>query len=337
MKIKTLRIFCAVLAVFTLLACLPIGSYAAKAKISTVVATSDINEIAVLYGRPLRPEFNISEGAPAYFNNNWVTCWQTYNGETEQWENYSERFVPGKYRTSVQVRVDGSSGITHELADDLSVTIDGNVWTLDGGVSGDGTYSCVFVNSPEIIIEDDPNVSPPVEITDLYLNLVGYNDGKKFSEVSLECYNGSEYAVELVSMQFLDMSDKDGNQIPDCMDPSCETYVPITDETVVSKNTDYALVAEFKAREGYDLYALDGQNVHMNALVPEPSFCIISYNEESDSYMAVMFLSRCTDEIRFTKYPTDTVGYYGRLGFGAVEISWEVNVATDSFKIYKWD
>ena len=190
MKKTVIRISCIIIALMMLIAILPINVFAdAKAPIDTVVATSDFDEVATLYNRTRDLNFEVTEGAPIRFSQSWTTCWEIYNEETDQWENYKGRFYPGRYRVYAQIRLDGEDAYSHMIDENVTCTVDGNVWTVES-VSNHSDFSSAFVISQEIVIVDDPSVSEPVDIENVYFNLSGYVDGGRFSETTLEPHLG---------------------------------------------------------------------------------------------------------------------------------------------------
>ena len=79
--------------------------------------------------------------------------WQKKDGEN--WNNYyvsqHSTFEEGTYRINAQVRVDGSYGLTHVLANPWTFTVNGQAWTT-GEPSVDDTYSYDWGYSPEITV-----------------------------------------------------------------------------------------------------------------------------------------------------------------------------------------
>ena len=334
-KRAMVRGFCILLTVMLLLGGISVPTFAAeRTEIGKVVATSDLDEVAVLYGRTDRLDYTVTEGEPVYFNQSWTTCWETYNEESGKWENYSGRFYPGRYRVFAQLRIDGEDGMSWVLAENVTCTVDGKAWTVDG-VSVHYNYSCVFVTSPEIVIADDPALSPPVDVYDVYLDLNGYVAGRKFSETTFYPHLGSEGKVEIVEEPvFIDMTDANYDGIPDCIDPETGDYAPADD--TIKENTPYMMVFFLKEKAGYDLYSLKSDGIHLSERETGMMSCFLSYEDAKECYYVSVSLRPCVTEVFFSIDPTDAVGYY-RNDAGTVEISWETNGAVDKYQIYRWD
>ncbi|MBR6726610.1 MAG: hypothetical protein IKM08_00315, partial [Clostridia bacterium] len=196
MRTRT-RIFCTVLAFLMLLASLSLPAFAAREEVTAVVATSDLDTVAVLYGHTKNLNFTVEAGAPTRFSQSWVTCWEKYDGESGTWENYSGRFYPGKYRVFAQLRIDGENAVTHQLATTVTCTVDGEAWVLDP-VSQHPDFSCVFATSPEIVIEDDPNIIEPEVVEHAYFAMSGYVAGQDFSDIVFYPHLGTENKIDIV-------------------------------------------------------------------------------------------------------------------------------------------
>lgn len=117
--------------------------------ISTITATSNIDDI-VGYGKNVAtPSFEITEGSPAYFlafgSNNWekktATGWEYYTNAT---------FMEGTYRYKTQIRIDETAGTTHVLdKNGITVTVNDVKWADNSIPSVADTYSCDWVFSKE--------------------------------------------------------------------------------------------------------------------------------------------------------------------------------------------
>lgn len=94
--------------------------------VSTITATSNIDEI-IGFGKSVKsPSFNIKEDVPAQFQTqyNWekktATSWEDYSGTA---------FTEGTYRYVTQIRIDGTAGTTHVLdKNGITVTVNGKKW-----------------------------------------------------------------------------------------------------------------------------------------------------------------------------------------------------------------
>ena len=125
---------------------------ALRTKIDTVVGTSNIGTPA--YGDAVKTafDFTFTEGVGCNVPGS-MGYWQKKNGE--DWESYNGvTFVEGTYRYSNQLRLD-SAAATYQFADEVSITIDGQIWTNDGFNNYD-SYCYGYMTSPEFTVELPP-------------------------------------------------------------------------------------------------------------------------------------------------------------------------------------
>ena len=124
-----------------------------KTEISSLIATSNTNNIAVYGGAIQDPTFTVTTGAPAFFNTTMGNWWKK-NGDT--WEKVtSGTFSTGTWRYSTQIRIDGDAGLTHKFAQKPTVRVDGQDWTVFGNTSVGDVFSFSNVRSPEIEISEN--------------------------------------------------------------------------------------------------------------------------------------------------------------------------------------
>ena len=117
--------------------------------VSTITATSNIDEI-IGFGKSVKsPSFNIKEDVPAQFQTqyNWekktATGWDDY---------YGTAFTEGTYRYVTQIRIDGTAGTTHVLdKNGITVTVNGKKWKNSIPDIYD-TYSFAWVESEEYTV-----------------------------------------------------------------------------------------------------------------------------------------------------------------------------------------
>ena len=332
---RSTRFFCAAVAALLLFVCLPLSALAEKVSVDTVVATSDLEQVAVLYGRADALEFSLTEGQPVRFNQSWQFCWEKYDETTQKWENFDGRFYPGTYRTWAQLRIDGEGAKTAQLADTLTCTVDGQAWTVES-ISNHGDYCTANATSPAIVIADDPAVTPPEDLEDVYFRLSGYVAGKKFSDTTFYPHLGSEDKIEIVDAPiYLDMTDGNGDGIPDCVDLQAGTF---TEAEEITEGVAYAVIFSFRAKTGYYLDLLTGDGVHLSCRAPVPMNDMFSgYDGETGVFRSVLILMPCVTEVSFTDAPEgDLVGYH-RGGYGELEIGWQTDGAVDKYQLYRWD
>ena len=333
---KRIRILFAVITVLMLLAVISLPVFAARTQVTEVVATSNIDELAALYGRTKKVEYSLTEGEPVKFNQSWECNWEKYNEGSDIWENYEGRFYPGKYRAFVQLRVDGSDAVNYELSKSLTFTVDGKAWTLDT-VSQHPEYSCVFAYSPEIVIADDPSVTEPQDVENAYFMLNGYVPGQKASDIELYPYLGTENKLVIVGdPMFFNMIDADYNGTPDAM----ESGTPPSPDELIAADAPYMVILSLRATEGYDIFGLEYDNINMPCTVKNNMYKMVSgYNEETEIYQVFLGLVGMP-KVEFTESPSVAVGYYNDVDGekeGNIEITWATDKEVDEYQISRFD
>ena len=126
---------------------------ALRTKIDTVVGTSNIGTPA--YGDAVKTafDFTFTEGVGCNVPGS-MGYWEKKNGE--EWVGYNGvTFVEGTYRYSNQLRIDGANGAVYQFADEVNITIDGQIWTNDGFDNYD-SYCYGYMTSPEFTVELPP-------------------------------------------------------------------------------------------------------------------------------------------------------------------------------------
>ena len=155
------------------LALLPAAAWADdRTVISTIVATSNVDQLPVCGQEIQAPTFTVTQGSPARFSTN-MGHWSKKEGEN--WVRYdSGVFTPGTWRYYTQFRIDGSSGTTHVLATNPTVRVNGVAWTVVGTSSVGTNYSYNNARSPEYTVTDNGEflfaVPGSVKISSCYVN-----------------------------------------------------------------------------------------------------------------------------------------------------------------------
>ena len=178
--------------------------------ISTITATSNIDDIVGYMKSVVRPTFNIEEGLQVNLGTH---RWKKYDGSEWIWSE-DDTFVEGKYRYEVQIRTDNT---THVLdINGVTLTVNGENWTEKKGGFGIGDdYSWDWFYSREYEITKPTTVA----ITD---ELVPVTDLEKvYNETAQEpTFGGTlvrdtdfevSYAVKAGSTGGLDLSGKPVN------------------------------------------------------------------------------------------------------------------------------
>ena len=225
--------------------------------ISDVVATSsDLDTIPTLYGLLKIPTFTVTQGAPAYINA--TTSNLRWQKKVEGvWTNQdSGRFTPGEWRISSSLRISGTEGYYYELGNPTTLTVNGQVWTVEnnGKPSVHPDYSHANILSPVFTIVDDPNVQPPVPVESVHMVLHGYTPGAAAASATVT--TDANVTVEVLG--FLEGIDSNGDGQPD-------TTNPVTGNFASGKI--YAVALKIKAKPGYDISGLTAQNVSLDRAI----------------------------------------------------------------------
>ncbi len=159
--------------------------------IDTVVA--NVTNIIPTYGSDVQyPTFEVIEGSPAHFSSG---VWKKWNETTSSWDQKnpgSATFDEGIWYYLVQVRIDGTSGTTHKLADSMSITINGaGSWTYDTP-DVNPTFSYIWVSSPEFTVE-----APALNAYTVSGNITSFNSDTDNVTLQLiaEGYSEADYEV----------------------------------------------------------------------------------------------------------------------------------------------
>lgn len=177
--------------------------------VSTITATSNVDEV-VGYGKNVAtPSFEITEGSPAYFLAFGSNNWQKKTAADR--ERYTEAtFTEGTYMYSDQIRVDGKNGTTHVLnKDGVSVYIDGDLRADNQKPDGVyDTYSLIYVDTIDYEVVKAVN-DELVPVTDLEKT---YNETAQEPTFGGTLVRGTDYevsyAVKAGSTGRLDFSGK---------------------------------------------------------------------------------------------------------------------------------
>ena len=147
--------------------------------ISTITATSNIDDIVGYMKSVVRPTFNIEEGLQVNLGTH---RWKKYDGSEWIWSE-DDTFVEGKYRYEVQIRTDNT---THVLdINGVTLTVNGENWTEKKGGFGIGNdYSWDWFYSREYEITA-PVGTPVGFIKDNTWNLNKVYQGRAISMFSV--------------------------------------------------------------------------------------------------------------------------------------------------------
>ena len=119
----------------------------------TVLTTATFTGlITPVYGAALQ-EISLTASEGAVYSLGSFRKW-TKKADDDSWANYDgTQFEVGTYRAQVQLRIDGSNGYYHVLSADTKMEVDGQEWTILGGVSVFSSYSCGIWVSPEFEVK----------------------------------------------------------------------------------------------------------------------------------------------------------------------------------------
>ena len=176
--------------------------------VSTITATSNIDDVVGYMKSVVRPTFNIVGDVPLNLGTH---RWKKYDGSEWIWSE-DDTFVEGKYRYEVQIRTDNT---THVLdKNGVTLTVNEENWTEKGGGFGIGDdYSWDWFYSREYEITKPTTMAVTdelVPVTDLV--------GKEYNETAQEpTFGGTlvrgtdfevSYAVKAGSTGKLDINGK---------------------------------------------------------------------------------------------------------------------------------
>ena len=140
-----------------------------REEVKSVTATSNIADI-IKYGAEVKlPTFTLSEGSVARISQDDISWWK--QDAAGEWQRFEEStFTEGVYKARVRVRVDGSYGTTHKLADEWTLTVDGKEWTTYHTFVSD-EYSSALATSPEIVVENPVGIESAKSTSDAPANI----------------------------------------------------------------------------------------------------------------------------------------------------------------------
>ena len=249
-----------------------------KTAIYDIVATSsDLDSILTLYGLLKAPEFDITQGAPAYINAS--TSNLTWQKKIDgQWINqYSGRFTPGEWRISSSLRIDTPGAYHYELGNPTTLKVNGVEWTVDNGgkpsVHPDYSYASIY--SPVFTIVDDPNVQPPVSVPSVHMVLNGYEKGALISAASVQ----TDAMVDADVLGFLKLVDSNGDGVPE---PEVAGNNDVFEEGVL-----YAVAISLHAKDGYDISGLTPATVSLDRSLMDS---VEEFVEDDETFSGIYIL-----------------------------------------------
>ena len=159
--------------------------------VSTITATSNIDDVVGYMKSVVRPTFNIVGDVPLNLGTH---RWKKYDGSEWIWSE-DDTFVEGKYRYEVQIRTDNT---THVLdINGVTLTVNGENWTEKKGGFGIGDdYSWDWFYSREYEITKPTTVAINDELVPV-TDLVGkvYNETAQEPTFGGTLVRGTDYEV----------------------------------------------------------------------------------------------------------------------------------------------
>ena len=130
-----------------------------KTDVHTIMATTSPSwkTIPVVGAEVSQPSFTLTQGSPAYINVNADNGrWGKYVNDRWTQISLTDTFEAGEtYAFSMQVRIDDTYAQTHQLAEDVTFTVDGEEWERENLVVMD-EYSFAMFISPKITVSETP-------------------------------------------------------------------------------------------------------------------------------------------------------------------------------------
>ena len=178
--------------------------------VSTITATSNIDDVVGYMKSVVRPTLDITEGLPVNLGTH---RWKKYDGSEWIWSE-DDTFVEGKYRYEVQIRTDNT---THVLdKNGVTLTVNGENWTEKGGGFGIGDdYSWDWFYSREYEITKPTTVAITDELVPVTDLEKVFNDAAQEPTFGGTLVRGTDfevsYAVKVGAGGALDFSEKPVN------------------------------------------------------------------------------------------------------------------------------
>ena len=146
-------------------------------------------------------KLQLPEDAPYRFSDTMGRFFKKNSDDTWSQLSDGDVFAEGTYYFWAQLRVDNAYGTTHRLpstAAELTVTVNGEPWSVDGKPTVDPTYSYAWVKSPEFTIVKKTlpltfNDSKKLDYTENFVNTpVAEKDLKEYVVGGTETYTFSK-------------------------------------------------------------------------------------------------------------------------------------------------
>ena len=164
-KLKSLIFIVTIIFIFSTITAFSTTVYAEDNRIEVSIIegeSNDIDLIPVYGGNLIQPTIDMVTGYPAYFYTE-GGFWQKKNGDNWETIDKNEKFRAGTWRYSCKIFIDTNpsyndgiqDGTTHRLAENITISVNGNKWTADTStINTDEFYSYTRVYSNEYEIQE---------------------------------------------------------------------------------------------------------------------------------------------------------------------------------------
>lgn len=172
---KTKKILSLMLCLLMLMSIVSVSASAADTRIEVSEFVGTSNFVAPSYGEKVKTyyTFTFTKGYEAYIAD-LMGQWLKWNETSSKWEVFtSSNFVAGKYKYENQIRIDGTYGTTHKLAQTANVTINGEKWSYSNNPAIYNTFSFTHIASPEYTIKKPAEKVNSIAITNLDIPVGG--------------------------------------------------------------------------------------------------------------------------------------------------------------------
>lgn len=133
----------------------------------------------------------------------------------------------------------------------------------------------IFFNSPVYVIEDDPDITPPVCVENVTLRVEGYQAGLPVIDATVN----SDDEINIESVNFAELIDADN-------DGEFDDTKEVTGDFSAEKT--YGVFVEFSANPGYDISVLGAKNVSLENAVAD---IMENYFEDEDKFTGIYALA----------------------------------------------
>jgi len=155
--------------------------------VTEVELTSNFDTMPVIGEDILQVSMTPTNGAPVYCPES-MGGWFKWNGSGWERAAYGTKFVAGKYKLYLQLRIDGTDGETHRLGEPLTVKVNGKPWSVDP-ITVNDTYSYTWITSEDIeTIDPDGIISIHEEL----------NEGKAIYNLAGQRLNKMQKGINVI-------------------------------------------------------------------------------------------------------------------------------------------